>query len=424
MEKTIARQRLLGKYIPFVKKFFTTNKKAVSAEDLCKFMPTSGYTIYVHIPFCENVCRDCPFSRDSDLEGIEKYCDYLIREIELLGNCTTNREAQVASIYFGGGTPSLVPVNTLTKIMKKLKDYFIKDQVPEISLEVNPSSFELSNLAAYRDMGINRLSLGIQAFHEAPLKEMGRTYSVDMAKYIVKEIAKAGWNFNIDLIYGFDAQTPQMFYDDVEYAINNDVSHIAAYSLMRSMSPDKKERALSNQSEMYYHVKAVFEKAGFINYFISEFARSEDTICHYTNGRFVLPRKQNLCFGTSGDGGTQRAGIYKKFSSRDRYMQNIEEGVFPAFVYQCDDREVPLTLFLMNMLRSTGKMEAALFKQQFGVDPTEIEFIKDLRKYGFISIEGEPPTQKISINEDYSFQYNAFYNDIRFAGYELVRKGK
>ena len=416
MEKAIARQKLLQKYIPIVRDYFTTNRRPASIEDLCKFMPSGGYTIYVHVPFCENICRDCPFETDSNVEGIEKYCDYLIKEIELLGSCAANEEAKLTAIYIGGGTPSLLPVNTLTKIMEKLKHHFIKDHAPEISLEMNPSSFELSKLAAYRDLGINRLSLGVQSFNEAPLKEMGRTYTVDTARYAVQEIAKAGWNFNIDLMYGFDVQTPQIFYDDVDYAINCGVNHIATYSLIRSMSQDKKERALSDQSEMYCHIRTVFEKAGFINYFISEFARSEDAICHYTNGRFELPRKENLCFGTSGNGGLKTAGIFRKFKGRDNYMQSIEKGIFPAFLLHCDDPHIPLTLFLMNMLRSTGRMDSAMFKQQFGVDPTEIEFIRDLEKYGFINIEDELLTQKISINEDYSFQYNAFYNDIRGGG--------
>jgi coproporphyrinogen III oxidase-like Fe-S oxidoreductase len=164
---------------------------------------------------------------------------------------------------------------------------------------------------------------------------------------------------------------------------------------------------------MYYHIRTVFEKAGFINYFISEFARSEDTTCHYTNGKFELPKKENLCFGTSGSGGSRTAGLFKKFKGRDSYMQSIEKGVFPAFLFHSDDPHIPLTLFLMNMLRYTGKMDAAMFKQDFGVNPTEIEFMRDLEKYGFINIEDELLTQKISINEDYSFQYNAFCNDMR-----------
>jgi len=215
-----------------------------------------------------------------------------------------------------------------------------------------------------------------------------------------------------------------MFYDDVDYAIGSGVSHIAAYNLHRSMSRDEKERALSDQSEMYYYIRTVFEKAGFINYFISEFARSEDTICRYTNLRFELPRRENLCFGTSGNGGLKNAGIFKKFTGMDSYMKSIDKGAFPAFFFHSDDPRIPLTLFLMNMLRSTGKIDSALFKQQFGMDPTEIEFMRDLEKYGFILIEEDLLSKKISVNEDFSFQYNAFYNDIRYSGNEVVNKGK
>jgi oxygen-independent coproporphyrinogen III oxidase len=424
MGRAVARQKLLKKYIPVVRDYFAFNRRAASIEDLGKFLPTGGYTIYVHIPFCEKVCRDCPFDRDSNLEGMEKYGDYLAREIELLGSFPANEGARLDSIYIGGGTPSLLPINSLTKIMEKLKHYFVKDHKPEISLEMNPSSFEPGKLAAYRDMGINRLSLGVQSFHEPPLKEMGRTYTVDTARYAVQEIAKAGWNFNIDLMYGFDSQTPEMFYDDVDNAIGSGVSHIATYNYHRSMSRDEKELTLSDQSEMYYHIRKVFEKAGFINYFISEFARSEDTICRYTNLRFELPRRENLCFGTSGNGGLKNAGIFKKFTGMDGYMKSIEKGVFPALFFNSDDPHIPLTLFLMNMLRSTGKIDAAMFKQQFGMDPTEIEFMIDLEKYGFINIEDELLTKKISINEDFSFQYNAFYNEIRYGGNEIVNKGK
>jgi len=414
MDKATARQELLHKYMPVVRDYFTADKKAASIEDLNKFMPQSPYILYVHLPFCDNICRDCTYRRDSKLEDIEKYCDILIKEIELLGNSTAKERGKATAIYFGGGTPSLIPIKTLTKIIEKLKHYFFNDYMPEMSLEINPSSYDRGNLDAYRDLGINRLSLGIQSFHDAPLKEMGRTYTADLARTVVQETADAGWNFNIDLIFGFDAQTPQMFYDDVDYAINNGVSHIATYNLLRRMSHDKKEKLLSDQSDIYYHIRNVFKKAGFIQYFINEFARNKDSICEYTNGRLVLPRTENLCFGTAGEGGTKAGGIYKKYNGRKSYMESIEKGVIPAFFIKTNDPHIPLTVLLMDMMRGMEKMDTNMFKQQFGVDPTEIEFIKDLEKYGFINIDDDTHTKTINMNEEYLFEYNAFYNDIKY----------
>jgi oxygen-independent coproporphyrinogen-3 oxidase len=412
MEKAIAREKLIQKYAPIIRDFYKTLIKAATGEDLGKFIPARPYLIYVHIPFCTNICRDCNYSRDSNVKDIEEYCDCLIKEIELLGSYTAIKSNPTA-IYFGGGTPSLLPLNTLAKIMEQLRRYFIKDHVPEISLEVNPSSFDFSKLDAYRDLGINRLSLGIQSFHDAPLKEMGRTYTGDLARNAVQITAKGGWNFNVDLIYGFDAQTPQMFYEDVDYAINNGVTHIATYSLGRKSTQDERERRLIAQSEMYYHIREVFKKAGFVNYFMCEYARNKDTISEYTNAKAILPRKELLSFGTAGEGGTVAIrGLYKKVYERNSYMKSVKQGIFPAFFLRSKDPHVPITLYLMDMLRATTmtKMDVAMFKQQFFVDPTEIEFIKELEEYGFINIENK----KISLNEDYLFQYNRFYNDIKY----------
>ena len=115
MEKAIAREKLIQKYAPIIRDFYKTLVKAATGEDLGKFIPARSYLIYVHIPFCTNICRDCNYSRDSNVKDIEEYCDWLIKEIELLGSYTAIKSNPTA-IYFGGGTPSLLPLNTLAWI--------------------------------------------------------------------------------------------------------------------------------------------------------------------------------------------------------------------------------------------------------------------------------------------------------------------
>lgn len=409
MEQSIARQKILEKMTPKAHGFYSDVNSATSTDDFKRLLPQMPYMIYVHIPFCDAVCRDCVYSKSTNVKEIKIYADYLIREIELLGSYKMKRKAKPVTIYFGGGTPSLLPLNSLKKIMEKLKEYFIKDANPEVTLEVNPSSFDLSKMDEYRDLGINRLSIGVQSFDDVVLKEMGRTYTSDQVKNVLKKTTEAGWKYNIDLMYGFDSQTPQMFYDNVDYAINSGVSHIATYNLVRKMSHEERERIFIKQSDMYYHILEKFRKAGFIQYSVNEFARNKDSICKYTHDRSHLPMKENISFGVGAHGGTKGGGTYEKFRGRKTYMNYIDKKIPPVYFIKREDPEI----IALDVLRAL-KMNSVIFKGQFGIDPTKLDFIKDLEKYGFIKIANKILTKKITVNEDYFFQYNLICSDIFF----------
>ncbi len=246
--------------------------------------------IYVHIPFCTKACYYCDFHFSTNTSKIEAMSQAICKEITLRKDYLPNKNLQ--SIYFGGGTPSLLSEKQLTSILQSIKKHFSLEPNAEITLEANPDDLSYEKLAMLKANGINRLSIGIQSFQEARLQWMNRSHSAKQALEVVKNARAAGFDqLSIDLIYGLPDKDHQPFLYDLEKAIKFDCDHISAYCLTiepRTVFGHKKKEGKIVEMEEELAAKQFeilieqLEKNGYEQYEISNFAKRGKYAIHNT----------------------------------------------------------------------------------------------------------------------------------------------
>ena len=186
--------------------------------------------IYVHIPYCKQACHYCDFHFSTNLESKQELVTCLLAEIELQQDFLTDKK--IETIYFGGGTPSLLSKQEIEQIIEKIADNFDLSQTAEITLEANPDDLTTENLQNFKEAGINRLSIGIQSFTDQFLEFFNRAHDATMAMNCVELARQTGIeDISIDLIYGVPNQSIEQFRDDLEKAIGLDTQHVSVYGL-------------------------------------------------------------------------------------------------------------------------------------------------------------------------------------------------
>lgn len=227
--------------------------------------------VYIHIPFCQSKCNYCSFVSFADLGLKEQYLDSLISQIQ-----TEYKGEKLNTIYFGGGTPSLLTIDEF----KSLIDLFTFEDNAEITVEVNPDSADFQHLQGLKLLGINRLSIGSQTFDDKLLKLIGRRHNAEAIKTTVEYAQKAGLdNISLDFIYGIPTQTLADFEKDLKKAVELGVQHISLYGLkieegcyFYKHQPEDIPN-LDIQADMYLKAVEVLKSNGFEHYEISNFSK-------------------------------------------------------------------------------------------------------------------------------------------------------
>jgi oxygen-independent coproporphyrinogen-3 oxidase len=245
--------------------------------------------IYIHIPFCVRKCLYCDFvSRTGSKEDMQRYHRALINEIEL----TVVKET-VDSIFFGGGTPSVYPVEYIEEIIDKLKCRCDVRENSEITIECNPGTLNMDKLYRYRQAGINRISIGLQSCNNEELKKLGRIHTYEEFEHSFIMARDAGFNnINIDIMSAIPDQTIASYKETLHKVVSLRPQHISAYSLIiEEGTPffseygkgSKNENKLPDEDtdrEMYHLTKAYLKENGYERYEISNYARSEKECKH------------------------------------------------------------------------------------------------------------------------------------------------
>jgi len=189
-------------------------------------------SVYVHIPFCVKKCDYCDFlSAPADENTKTEYVDRLLEEIEK--EAENYRDYMVVSVFFGGGTPSVLKKEDTARIMSALREHYKIAETAEITSEVNPKTADDNKLKAYREMGFNRLSIGLQSADDKELKTLGRVHNYSDFLEVYKAARKAGFqNINIDIMSALPGQTPESYRKTVERVLKLQPEHISAYSLI------------------------------------------------------------------------------------------------------------------------------------------------------------------------------------------------
>jgi len=237
--------------------------------------------IYIHIPFCRDACHYCDFHFTINYSKTVEMVDAICREISLRKSYLDQQKLN--TIYFGGGTPSSLPVSKIDKIIESVyANHPVSDQ-PEITLEANPDDLDPDYLKNLKKTGINRLSIGIQSFFDEDLEWMNRTHNATQAKACIDLSQSAGiTNLNVDLIYGLPGQTNERWINNINRIIELDVPHVSAYHLTYEPGTQlyyrRKKRMLEELNEddsisQFQVLISLLNQAGLIHYEISNFAR-------------------------------------------------------------------------------------------------------------------------------------------------------
>jgi len=186
--------------------------------------------IYIHVPFCRRACHYCDFHFTTNLKNTDSLVKAILNEIEIQKDYL-NKES-ISTIYFGGGTPSLLPTSDIQLILDKIQDYHSVDNDAEVTLEANPEDLSIDKLKELKSIGINRLSLGTQSFIDAELKWMNRMHTAKQATEAIKNAQKLGFdNISIDLIFGLPNQTKADWEFNLDAALKLNIQHISSYGL-------------------------------------------------------------------------------------------------------------------------------------------------------------------------------------------------
>jgi oxygen-independent coproporphyrinogen III oxidase len=237
--------------------------------------------IYVHIPYCKKACHYCNFHFSVSLKNKNDFIQALLKETLLQRNYM--QQEQITTIYFGGGTPSLLEKEDLLQIFHQLYNCFNIAPKAEITLEANPDDITAERLISWKEAGINRLSIGIQSFFEEDLLWMNRAHNAEQAKTCIILARQAGfYNLSIDLIYGTPGLTDEKWKENVATALAFEVPHLSCYALtvepgtalQKMIAQHKKEDIdTEKQARHFLLLMDCLQQAGFEHYEISNFAK-------------------------------------------------------------------------------------------------------------------------------------------------------
>jgi oxygen-independent coproporphyrinogen-3 oxidase len=326
--------------------------------------------IYIHIPFCRQACHYCDFhfSTTLKLKGdlvAAINTEAILRKDYLKGE-------SISTVYFGGGTPSLLTKEELASILNTLKSLHTIEEGAEITLEANPDDLTAEKLAELKMLGINRLSIGIQSFIEQDLRFMNRAHNAEQAANCVKLAQQAGFdNISIDLIYGTQTLDDLDWMENIEKAIALGVQHISAYALTveprtalsKMISTGKVAPANEEKAAVHFHkLVSMLNKAGFEHYEISNFAlpgyRSQHNSSYWRGVQYL-----GLGPAAHSFNGKQR---HSAIHNNPLYIKEIANGTLPL-------EEEGLSLsdryneYVMTTLRTIEGIDVDVLGEKFGL---------------------------------------------------------
>lgn len=309
--------------------------------------------IYIHIPFCKQKCSYCDFHFRTNYHSYyEDMVNAMLQELQLRKNEILTET--IGTIYFGGGTPSLLKSVDLFKIIEAIKTTFPLVEAPEITLECNPDDITEQLLKEWFDLGINRLSIGLQSFDDKDLEWMNRAHSSEEALNCVKLAQKAGFdNISIDLIYGLPNMDLKKWEEHIELALNLNIQHLSAYCLtveektaLHHLVKTNKIVPASNelQSQHFELLQQKLKEAGFIQYEISNFGREDFFSKHNSSYWKGIPYLGIGPSAHSFDGTTRSWNI----ANNTVYIKELKKGMLPI------EREILSKKDQFNELLLTG----------------------------------------------------------------------
>ncbi len=326
--------------------------------------------VYIHIPFCRKACHYCNFHFSTSMQLQEGFVDALLQEIDLRQSYLSE---PVSTIYFGGGTPSVLPSANIRHIISRLQENFTIEPTAETTLEANPDDITSAKLEEWKQTGTNRLSIGIQSFFTEDLAWMNRAHNAQQAFDCITRAQKAGFNnLTIDLIYGTPTLSDDAWEKNVKTAIALQIPHLSCYAL--TVEPKtalekmikQKDIADVDSDKQARHFELLMQwmrEAGYEHYEISNFAKHGFRSRHNSS---YWQGKPYLGLGPSAHSfnGTSRQW---NIANNALYIQSLSKGLVP-FEAEVLTTEQQLNEYIMTSLRTIEGISLQNVKQNFGTD--------------------------------------------------------
>lgn len=327
--------------------------------------------IYIHIPFCKKACHYCDFHFSTS----PQYKDQMVRALrsELILRKPYLGEENIETIYFGGGTPSLLSADELQILINEITENFNVSGDVEVTLEANPDDLNPQKVRELRSTLINRFSIGVQSFYEEDLKWMNRAHTAIEAQSSIKRVQDAGFeNITVDLIYGFPLLSDHKWDSNIERLINDQVPHVSSYSMtieprtvLASFIKNGQQLPMDEgqSASQFLILMNQLSEAGYEHYEISNFAKLGKQSIHNSN---YWEGVNYLGIGPSAhsfNGESRQWNI----SNNSKYIREIELKRIPAEVEQLS-LENRINEYIMTSLRTSKGMSLKVISEKFGSD--------------------------------------------------------
>lgn len=338
-------------------------------------------SFYLHIPYCQHKCAYCDFYSLplSSRVVLRQYVELLLREIKLLAESRPG-QGPLETIFFGGGTPSLLSAEQVDTILNQLTTSFGVASHCEISLEANPGTLTREKLQNYRHAGINRLSLGVQTLNDKQLRQLGRIHSAEEARQAIAMARQAGFtNLSLDLIFALPGQTLAQLEQDVAGLLQLQPEHLSLYGLSfepgTPLTERQRQGRITEPDEQFYAdsyllIDHLLTAAGFDHYEISNFARPGFRCRHNQN---YWQRQTCLAVGCGAhsffaDGWGER---WAADTSLPNYRLRLEHSELPMERLEGFDRQAAMAEYIYLTLRTADGLSRSRFKELFATVPEQ-----------------------------------------------------
>ena len=342
--------------------------------------------LYVHIPFCVRKCQYCDFlSGPSDEETKDRYIEALLKEIRAAEH---TEDYEIVYVFIGGGTPSALKAEAIASIMSTLQEQFFFCEDAEVTIEANPGTVDLEKLTIYRNVGINRLSLGLQSTDAEELKLLGRIHSYEEFLKSYEWAREAGFsNINIDLMFAIPGQTGEAWRQHLYQVAELNPEHISAYSLIIEEGTPFAEQNLDlpdedTEYQMYEDTAEILERYGYRQYEISNYAK-QGYMCRHNAGYWQ--RREYLGFGLGA------SSLYRgmRFSNTRRMQEYLKESRNPDQIRKdvtVLSRNERIEEFMFLGLRMTEGISEKKFEENFDVRLMDVygDILQKYEETGFM----------------------------------------
>lgn len=332
-------------------------------------------SIYIHIPFCEKKCNYCDFFSIEDNSSYDLFLEALLKEIEI--NSEKYNSEIIETIFFGGGTPTLLKTNDFEKILNLISKKFQVSKNAEITTEANPGTVDFEKLKSYRIIGINRISFGAQSFIPVELKFLNRIHSVEEISDAVSLSRKAGFeNLNLDLIFALPNQTIENWRYNLNCAIELNPNHVSAYNLIVEPNTPLKNLVDSGivktlpqelEAEFYQTTIEILNLNNFKQYEISNFAKENFECKHNLN---YWNHSNYISFGPSAHSFWKDGKSTKRWwNARNlkKYISDLQNNILPISGSEnLSDNELFIESVFLNLRK--GELNLSLIKSMYNKD--------------------------------------------------------